>query len=160
TCHYFVYKQRAEDRVLRALVRKTDTIKRELGSLAQVVEGRLADTLVQGIRHGDIDRLEREIGAADLDRDFKETVGEELEAARERQDELREQKERLQDLLKTSRDWVGLEIDSFRAALSCALELIGAQPLTEAPASPGGFVFPSLDQRRGSDPSWANTLDA
>jgi SNF2 family DNA or RNA helicase len=33
-CYYFVYKDRAEDRVLRALVRKTDIIKRELGSLA------------------------------------------------------------------------------------------------------------------------------
>jgi superfamily II DNA or RNA helicase len=160
TCYYFVYKQRAEDRVLRALVRKTDTIKRELGSLAQVIEGSLADTLARGIRHEDIDRLEREIGAADLDRDFKETVGEELEAARDRQDELREQKERLQDLLKTSRDWVGLEVDSFRAALSCALELIGAQPLKETRAAPGGFVFPPLDQRKGGDPSWADTLDA
>jgi len=78
-----------------------------------------------------VDRLEREIGAADLDPDAKETVGEELEAARQRQEELRAQKERLQDLLKTSRDWVGLETESFRAALSCALELIGAEPLKQ-----------------------------
>jgi SNF2 family DNA or RNA helicase len=161
SCYYFVYRQRAEDRVLRALVRKTDTIKRELGSLAQVIEGKLADTLTtSGIRHGDIDRLERAIDDADLDRDFKETVGEELEAARERQDDLREQKERLQDLLKTSRDWVGLDVDHFRAALSCALELVGAEPLKDAPNAPGGFVFPCLDQRQGGDPSWSSTLDA
>jgi SNF2 family DNA or RNA helicase len=160
TCYYFVYKQRAEDRVLRALVRKTDTIKRELGSLAQVIEGRLAETLARGIRHGDVDQLEREIGAADLDGNFKDTVGEELEAARERQDELREHSDRLRDLLKTSSDWVGLEVHSFRAALSCALELIGAGPLEETPASQGRFVFPALDQRKGGDPSWANTLDA
>src|SRR5262249_57212409 len=81
TCHYFVYRQRAEDRVLRALVRKTETIKRELGSLAQVVEGRLADTLSRGIRHADADRLEQVIDSSDLDGDFKDTVGEELEAA-------------------------------------------------------------------------------
>jgi superfamily II DNA/RNA helicase len=87
-CHYFVYRQRPEDRILQALVRKTETIKRELGSLAQVVEGKLADTLARGIRHADLDRLERAIDAADLDRSFKETVGEELEAARERQAEL------------------------------------------------------------------------
>jgi superfamily II DNA or RNA helicase len=160
SCYYFVYQQRAEDRVLRALVRKTDTIKRELGSLAQVIEGRLADTLARGIRHGDIDRLEREIGAADLDRDFKDTVGEELEAARERQDELRDQKEWLQDLLKTSRDWVGLDPDHFRSALSCALELLGAEPLKQGPDSSGQFVFPALDQRRGGDASWASTLGA
>src|SRR5262249_61390935 len=49
TCYYFVYRQRAEDRVLRALVRKTETIKKELGSLAQVIEGKLADTLSRGL---------------------------------------------------------------------------------------------------------------
>jgi hypothetical protein len=38
--------------------------------------------------------------------------------------------------------------------------LIGGEPLKEAPGAPGGFVFPSLDQRKGGDPSWANTLDA
>ncbi|MEO2015504.1 MAG: DISARM system SNF2-like helicase DrmD, partial [Fuerstiella sp.] len=30
-CHYFVYKQRPEDRILQVLVRKTETIKEELG---------------------------------------------------------------------------------------------------------------------------------
>jgi hypothetical protein len=160
TCYYFVYQQRAEDRVLRALVRKTDTIKRELGSLAQVIEGKLADTLTQGIRHADVERLERVIGSSDLDPDFKDTVSEKLEAARERQDELRGQKDRLQDLLKTSRDWVGLDTDHFQSALSCALELVGAEPLKQAANSSGQFVFPALDQRKGGDASWASTLDA
>ena len=145
TCYYFVYQQRAEDRVLRALVRKTDTIKRELGSLALVIEGKLADALTQGIRHADAERLESVIGSSDLDRDFKDTVNEELEAARERQDELREQKERLQDLLKTSRDWVGLDVNHFRSALSCALELMGGEPLKQAAGSSDQFVFPALD---------------
>jgi SNF2 family DNA or RNA helicase len=160
TCHYFVYRQRAEDRVLQALVRKTDTIKRELGSLAQVIEGQLAHTLTQGIRHADVGRLESIIDSSDLDREFKDTVGEELEAARERQAELKAQKERLQDLLKTSRDWVGLDVDHFRAALSSALELTGAEPLKESAGVAAQFVFPSLDQRKGGDPSWAGTLDA
>jgi SNF2 family DNA or RNA helicase len=160
TCHYFVYQQRPEDRVLRALVRKTETIKRELGSLAQVVEGKLAETLTQGIRHADVGRLEWAVASSDLDRDFKDTVGEELEQARERQDELREQKERLQDLLQTSRDWVGLDPEHFRSALSCALELMGAEPLKAAANASEQFAFPALDQRKGGDPSWAGTLDA
>ncbi len=159
TCYYFVYWQRAEDRVLRALVRKTDTIKRELGSLAQVIEGKLADTLSGGIRHAEVERLERTIDSSDLDLNFKETVTEELEAALDRQDELREQKEKLQDLLKTSRDWVGLDADHFRSALSCALELIGADPLKQSAGSSDRFLFPALDQRKSSDPSWADTLD-
>jgi hypothetical protein len=33
-CYYFVYKQRPEDRVLQVLVKKTETIQRELGSLS------------------------------------------------------------------------------------------------------------------------------
>src|SRR4029078_2601076 len=48
-CHYLVYRQRPEDRVLAVLVRKTETIKRELGSLAQVIDARLAETLRGGI---------------------------------------------------------------------------------------------------------------
>jgi SNF2 family DNA or RNA helicase len=159
TCYYFVYKQRAEDRLLRALVRKTEIIKRELGSLAQVIEGKLADTLARGIRHSDIEQLEQQIDRADLDRDFKDTVSEELEAARERQDDLRKQIDVLRNRLKEARDWIGLEIDPFRAALSCALELLGAEPLQAAPNAPDRFVFPALDRRKGGDPSWANTLD-
>ena len=34
-CHYFVLPQRVEDRVLEVLARKTETIKRELGSLSK-----------------------------------------------------------------------------------------------------------------------------
>src|SRR5207253_2694958 len=43
-CHYFVYRQRPEDRILQVLVRKTETIKQELGSLSQVIESRLETT--------------------------------------------------------------------------------------------------------------------
>lgn len=159
-CYYFVYRQRSEDRVLRALVRKTETIKKELGSLAQVIEGRLTDTLARGIRHGDIPRLEQEIDRADLDRDFKDTVGEELEAARARQDDLRKQIDVLRNRLKEARDWLDLEVDPFRAALSCALEMMGARPLKQAPDMPDRFVFPELDSAKGGDPTWANTLDS
>lgn len=65
-CHYFVYKQRPEDRILQALVRKTDTIRKELGSLSQVIDSRLAKTLSQGIRRRSLAALEAEIEAADL----------------------------------------------------------------------------------------------
>ena len=73
-CHYFVYTQRPEDRILQVLVRKTDTIKRELGSLSQVIDAQLAKTLSQGIRRTQIDRLVGEIAAADLDAASRRTV--------------------------------------------------------------------------------------
>ena len=165
-CYYFVYQQRAEDRVLRTLVRKTGTIKRELGSLAQVIEGRLADRLTtKGIRHEDVERLEREIEQADLDRDAKETVLAELEESRQRQDELKGQIEVLRDRLEQSKKWTGLDEDHFRSAISCALELMKAEPLKElaADTSDGRPItccqFPALDQREGADPTWADTID-
>jgi hypothetical protein len=161
-CHYFVYRQRPEDRILTALVRKTETIKRELGSLSQVIEGCLADTLSLGIRRRDVDRLVREIDEADLDSTLKATVGEELDAARQRQDELRAQIEVLRTRLEESREWVGLEEDHFRAALSCALELMGADPLRPLAAEGAAgrrCCFPALDLRAGADPTWADTLD-
>jgi SNF2 family DNA or RNA helicase len=83
-CHYFVYRQRPEDRILAALVRKTETIKRELGSLAQVIDARLAATLRTGIRRDQVEALEREIETADLDPDRRQAVEDELEATRER----------------------------------------------------------------------------
>jgi len=47
-CHYFFYKQRPEDRVLVALVNKTETIQKELGSLSPVLERRLERLLGGG----------------------------------------------------------------------------------------------------------------
>ena len=67
-CHYFVLPQRVEDRVLEVLVRKTETIKRELGSLSKVIDDDVERRLRGGIRHRDADRLKREIEAADLGR--------------------------------------------------------------------------------------------
>lgn len=161
-CHYFFYKQRAEDRVLKVLVRKTETIKKELGSLAQVVEGRLTSTLSKGIRHKDVERMAREIDQADLEAENKATVQAELEEARDRQDELKKRNTVLEDLLKESKDWTGLEEGHFRSAISCALELMGAEPLKPDAKQNNGmsqFVFPSLDQRGGADASWADTMD-
>ena len=53
-CHYFVLTQREEDRVLEVLVRKTETIKRELGSLSKVIDDDIERRLRRGgIRHRD-----------------------------------------------------------------------------------------------------------
>jgi superfamily II DNA or RNA helicase len=162
-CHYFVYTQRAEDRVLKALVRKTETIKRELGSLSQVIEGKLATALGHGIRHADADRLVETISAAHLEAEARAAVEEELEAARDRQDKLRAQVDRLRTLLHESAEWVGFDKEQFGAALSCALEVLKADPLKpegKRTAGPPRLVFPALDARTGADPTWADTLDS
>jgi SNF2 family DNA or RNA helicase len=162
-CHYFVYKQRPEDRILQALVRKTETIKKELGSLAQVIDGRLADTLKLGIRRDRIDAMESEIESADLDSERRQAVEGELEASRERQDALRSQFDKLRSLLDESQQTIGLSKDHFRSAISCALELIGAKSLVATRSAdsvgPERSEFPALDQREGADSTWADTMD-
>ena len=130
-CHYFVLPQREEDRVLEVLVKKTETIKRELGSLSKVIDDDIERRLRGGIRHRDAKRLAREIEAADLDRETKRVAAEELEAARERQEDLKAQIERCRGLLERSRRWVQFSAEPFRDALSCSLELMGAAPLQQ-----------------------------
>ncbi len=160
-CHYFVLPQRVEDHVLEVLVRKTDTIKAELGSLSQVIDEQVQRRLAGGIRHRDAAKLAQEIERADIDPEHKQTAAEELEQARERQDELERQIERCRNLLESSRRWVGFEAHAFRQALDCSLELLGAEPLKEGSDGDGRplWVFPALDARAASDPSWAATLD-
>jgi hypothetical protein len=57
-----------------------------------------------------------------------------------------------------------LDEDQFRSAISCALEIVGATPLTSsagngAQPGPRRFAFPAIDQRHGADPTWAETMD-
>jgi superfamily II DNA/RNA helicase len=160
-CHYFVLPQRAEDRVLKVLVRKTETIKRELGSLSKVIDDEVQQRLRGGIRHRDAERLADAIASADLDADRKQVVADELEDTRERQDELRAQIDRCRTLLDRSRSATRFEPAPFRNALSCSLELLGAEPLAESTGERGQRVWsvPALDTRTGTGPSWAATLD-
>jgi superfamily II DNA or RNA helicase len=160
-CHYFVLPQRSQDRVLDVLVRKTETIRRELGSLSKVIDDEIERRLRQGIRHRDVGLLTEEIERADLEAGHKRVVEEELEQARDRQDELRRQIERCQTLLERSRGWTGFEPGPFRNALSCSLELLGAEPLSQTgdESCRGAWRFPALDGREQGDASWAATLD-
>lgn len=165
-CNYFVYPQRPEDAVLKALVRKTKTIREELGSLSQVLEKRLADTMKGGIRRADALRMAKEIDDSSLDPEKQATTEEELEATRERQDALRENVALLERRVADARKWISLDQRDLQDALSCSLELLGMSPLqssvanqTKAVDEPERFDFPNLDSRIGGDPSWATTID-
>jgi SNF2 family DNA or RNA helicase len=160
-CHYFVYQQRPEDRILQALVRKTETIKRELGSLSQVIDAKLTKSLSLGIRHDLIRNLESEIDATDIDPNRRAVIEDELEASRERQIQLREQIDRLRTLLDKSRKSIGLSDDHFQSAISCSLQLLGTEKLKTIQDDAGErrFRFPAIDERSGADPTWAETMD-
>ncbi len=160
-CHYFALPQRAEDRVLEVLVRKTETIKRELGSLSKVIDDDVERRLRDGIRHRDAARLARAIEAADLGAAQKRAAAEELEAARGRQEDLKAQIERCRGLLEGSRGWTQFTPEPFRDALSCSLAMQGAGPLQEARAEDGSpvWTFPPLGGQVRADGTWASTLD-
>lgn len=167
-CHYFVYEQRPEDRILHVLVRKTETIKRELGSLSQVIDAKLTKSLSLGIRHDSIQNLESEIDSTDIDPNRRAAIEEELEASRERQTHLREQIDRLRSLLEKSRKSIGLSDEHFQSAISCSLQLLGAGELkleskesltTNNQSLTTTFRFPAIDERSGADPTWAETMD-
>lgn len=156
-CHYFVYSQRPEDRVLKALVRKTKTIREELGSLSQVLENRLAQSLRGGIRQSEAEKMADDIESASLDPEKQATTEEELEAALERQEDLRENVELLERRVEDAKKWIGLDVDALQDALACSLDMLGVENLTPGPESPKGepprYVFPNLDERIGGDPT-------
>jgi len=159
-CHYFFYKQRPEDRIIAALVRKTETIKRELGSLGQVIDTKLHKTMSRGIQRNRVDAIENEINTADLDAEARTAVDEELEASRDRQNDLRKQIDDLRTQLDRSKRNIGFDREHFRAALSSSLEVMNSPPLTQVGGADGTqWRFPALDQKAGADPRWADTMD-
>ena len=161
-CHYFVLPQREEDRVLEVLVRKTETIRRELGSLSKVIDDDVERRLRHGIRHRDADKLKREIEAADLDAVRRQVARDELEAARDRRGESRGAGGALPG---PARSVAHLDRIRRRAVPRRAVLRAGAAGRRAAGAVGGNgdgsptWTFPPLDRRAGADPSWAATLD-
>jgi superfamily II DNA or RNA helicase len=164
-CHYFVFAQREEDRVLEVLVKKTATIQRELGSLGAVVEAELQRLLDAGIPLKQAALLSSAIQAV------KAAPGpDEIEAAREQRKPLEKQLETLRALLEDARVHLGLRGGDLERALSESLRLVPAEPLrpldpardklaSGRPVPPGAYAFPALDRMASADPSWAELLD-
>ncbi len=165
-CRYFVYTQRPEDRVLEVLVKKAERIREELGSVARVLEGRLAENIgKEGMRRGKLDELADFIRNAAVD-DRRQTAAAELEDTRLRQDKLQEEVGALRNRLERSRRHIGISAAQFRQTLSMSLRLAGASAITEtAPnrarerGAPRTFDFPADDDALARDPGWAAALD-
>ena len=158
-CHYFFYKQRSEDPVLSALIRKSKRIWDELGSMAKVLEDRLHLLMGRGINHDGVNSMVKDIEGSDISEDQRTTLKEELDSnTMDRRAEIRIQNDRIRGLIQTSREWIGLEMGQFREALSCSLQLMKESPLiTQAD---GSIRFPNLALREGGDTTWADTLDS
>jgi SNF2 family DNA or RNA helicase len=157
-CHYFVYTQRPEDRVLAAIVRKTKTIRQELGALSEVIDKRLSS----GIDRSSIDDTARFIDDTDEDPEKRRVREEEFEEERQtRLNELRRQIDELRTRIQDASDWLNFREDHFRQAITSALEIdqvSGLQPASGV-SHPQRWVFPNLLTRYGGDSRWAETLD-
>ena len=125
-----------------------------------MIDDRVHQRLAGGIRHAEAEQIATDISAVDPGHADREVASEELEQARERQSELRDQIGRCQDLLERSRRWTRFTPAPFRDALDASLGLLGADPLTRIEADGiTRWQFPALDGRLGADPSWTATLD-
>jgi superfamily II DNA or RNA helicase len=153
-CRYFFYSQRPEDKVLRVLARKTRTIKDELGSFTDVISRRLKGGISRRAAAATADEFDQLAGDASRDGDVRD---EDLESARLRHDDLRREIRGLQRRLDEARSSLHFETDLLRDAISCSLELLGAEPLRDG--GDGKFTLPDLELRRGGDPTWTPTLD-
>ena len=165
-CHYFVYHQRPEDRILEALVRKTETIKRELGSLAQVIDAQACpDPAATASAATTSRRWKKKSETATSMPNIAQTVEEELEATRERQEQLRSTNRPAANLLEASQRehrpcTKSIFNRPFHAPWKCSAPTADKCLLRIRPAGTDPRdVLPALDQREGADPTWADTMD-
>ncbi|MFO7565019.1 MAG: DISARM system SNF2-like helicase DrmD [Enhygromyxa sp.] len=151
-CHYFVLPQRAEDRVLRTVVGKVNTIRRELGSLGAVVMDQMAEVLeAEGIH----DETEARLEQAESFGGRRELVVEELEQQRPSEPaRIEAELVELSRMLNASAKLLRFDPALLREAIDVGLELAGAaEGLREDDDERGLFHLPTLPD------SWQPTLD-
>ena len=158
-CHYFVYTQRPEDAVLEALAKKSVLIHEELGSLSDVIDRRLAETLRKGITRSKARELALAIESADPEasNDRSESVKEELEAARDK--EVTSQLDALERLSQKATEHLGLSPERLRDVVNLGLSLTGAPPLVPQMQPPGSYTVAPLEKVSATDPTWQEIID-
>lgn len=168
-CRYFVYTHRPEDRVLEALAKKSVLIHQELGSLADVIDQRLARALKNGISRAKAVELAGTITAVDKESsaDRSEAVRDELESARDK--EIAGQLDVLDGLYQKAKDHLDLSAEQLRDVVNLGLVLSGAHALEPSDRPPGSYVLPTdtASPRGGTrvtgvataDPTWREVVD-
>lgn len=154
-CWSFFYAQRPEDRVLRALIRKTHVIRAELGAMADVIDRKLDALLSGGIDRDKIEAVETAIDSIAPARTPEREA--ELESTREKQVE--GQLATLQRLYDKASAHVDLQPERLADVVNLGLQLAGKQPLSTIPTDPDVFVVPPLAEERGADPTWREIED-
>jgi hypothetical protein len=162
-CRYFRYAQREEDVVLEALVRKTETIQRQLGSAGQVIAERITQRLTAGgIARHQARQLADEI-AAEADDERMRTARSEIEdASTKRLDKVKSEIDGLRRLLERARLRVGVDPEELRHVVEIALRR-ARFPLQEAKGKLAGAVETfAIDPQHPAfarDPAWQDAFD-
>ena len=86
-CRYFTYKHRPTDRILAALVKKTERINRELGEVGSVIEAEIERRFKSGITRANMSSLETDFASEQYLEDQR--LQEELLIAPEKQKRLK-----------------------------------------------------------------------
>lgn len=153
-CHYFVYPARTEDIVLRTLVRKVETVQRELGSLGAVLLDDVERILEPGITSETEPRVAA-IGASAA----RAEVEDELETSRKDLTALRAEVVRAGRRLEESKAALAVSPDALRGVVDIGLRMAGTAGLARATGDhatlDGEDVYVLPDLGRG----WAQTLD-
>ncbi|MEY4616401.1 MAG: hypothetical protein RJB66_1361 [Pseudomonadota bacterium] len=155
-CRYFEYAHRAEDKVLATLIRKTETIRNELGSLSQVLDPQITALFEYGIDQRKISEIDSKITGTSLDDYKRKIIESELDLARDkRKQDIKDKIELMKRLLKKSQKWISMEDEYLRSAINCSLELSKLPGLIQSDL---GLMFPNITDSI-KDSTWQATLD-
>ena len=130
-CHYFVYPQRAEDRVLDTLVHKTEVIRQELGSLSAVVLERMGKALDPGIEG---ERTLQGLEEAAAPGQEREIVTAELETSRA-QTRILQEIEQASASYTASAKRLNFREEDLRHTIDVGLQMLGYEPLQPVDSS-------------------------
>ncbi len=181
-CHYFLYKNRPEDRILDALVAKTERIRKELGSVAPVLVDRAASRLDAGI---DRNAVAAQLAAleADLSEDAAAALGKNSDEDAllkgdpseddpsfstyvttprldlQRQEVLRQEMDDLRQLMDRARQSLNVSPELFRDALNEALLRVGGEPFVADPKVKGSYRLSAVTEKALGSAAFYDALD-
>ncbi len=162
-CRYFRYEQREADIVLDALVWKTETIREELGSVGQVIEGRIAKRLAEdGIRRGQGKILARAISDEKDTERLSKAQAEMDDEEKVRHERLLKEQDDLRRVLERSRERVGVDPEDLKRVAAAALSRVGF-PLDNALGKRVGrtvtYRLDPSDPAFSKDAGWDDAFD-
>ena len=163
TCRYFIYAQRPEDIVLEALVRKTETIREQLGAIGQVIEARIAERLAgRGIQRSDAKALAAAVDAESDEERLSRARAEMDDQEQERHAALLDEQDKLRAELERARKRVGVDAKDLTRVVSVALARIGVDlGAVRGPSLQHVDTF-KLEAEHNAfshDPTWSDAFD-